>query len=92
MRIGCALLCLFDLCNRAFALRAQYTSQGVLPLRNYLWQPDLSWRVWSVYYFSDSPVFVGCMFGLTATLAVSLALGYRTRAASLGLWIMILSL
>jgi hypothetical protein len=92
MRIACALLCLFDLGNRAFALRAQYTSQGVLALRNYLWQPDLSWRVWSIYYLGDSPFFVCCMFGLTATLAVSLALGYRSRAASLGLWIMILSL
>jgi hypothetical protein len=92
LRIACAVICVFDIANRAFALRAQYTSEGVLPLRNYLWQPDMGWRIWSVYYLGDSPFFVGCLFALTVSVALALAAGYRTAWASLGLWVMLLSL
>jgi hypothetical protein len=92
MRVACACICLFDLGDRALAFRDMYTREGLLPLRSYLWQPDLSWRIWSLYYVGDSPLLVGAMFVLTALLALAVLLGFHTRISSAGLWVMVLSL
>lgn len=92
MRIACSAIVLFDLCDRSLALSAMYTSEGVLPLRNYLWQPDLTWRIWSLFYVGDSALLVGCGFLAIAAAAVLLLVGYQTRWASLALWVGLISL
>lgn len=92
VRIVVGLLVLFDLASRSLSLQAHYTSAGVLPLRNFLWQPDLSWRIWSLYYAGDSFLFALIMFGVTAAFALCLVVGFRTRLSTAVVWILLLSL
>ncbi len=83
---------LLDLLFRGAHFRAHYTSEGILPLRFYLNQPDLSFRYWSVFYLNDSPFFVGLLLLLAGAAAGCLLVGYRTRLAGWVCWIFWLGL
>lgn len=91
LRIGVGALLLVDLAVRAGDLRAHYTDFGLLP------RAELglySWRtVWNLHgLVSPWPAAVAALFALAALLAVALLLGWRTRAASFGSWLLLTSL
>lgn len=91
-RVSIGVLLLLDILFRSFHFRAHYTSQGILPLRLYLTQPDLSFRYWSVFYLNDSPLFVGLLFLVAGLAAMSLTVGYRTRLAGWVCWVFLLGI
>lgn len=91
LRIGIASLILTDLFYRAIDLEAHYTDAGVLPdaaLVLLLREPLSSWSLHSLCGG------VGCqiaLFALAALAALALLVGYRTRAAALVCWLLLLS-
>jgi hypothetical protein len=91
LRVGLGATLLIDLAVRAQDLRAHYTDFGILPraeLGLYTWR-----TVWNLHALaSPSPTAVTALFALAAALAVALALGWHTRAATLGSWLLTASL
>jgi hypothetical protein len=91
-RIALGLVLLIDWLTRSFHFRAHYTAEGILPLRAYLNLPDLSVRLWSVFYLNDAPWFVGLLFALGTLSALALTLGYRTAWSGWIAWVLLVSL
>jgi hypothetical protein len=92
LRIALGWVLLLDWLARGFHFRAHYTDQGILPLRTYLNQPDLSYRFWSVFYINDSPWFVGALFAVGLLGSLALMLGYRTAWSGWIVWVLLLGL
>ncbi len=90
-RILLGLIVIIDLIYRAFSLRAHYTDAGVLP-RKALY--DLEWgsHVFSFHALGGSVFFEALLFLFAGWLAFAVIIGYRTRWAVIGLWIMTMSL
>lgn len=91
MRIGIGLVILADLIIRATALRAHYTSEGILPV-NLLLEFDNKPFRWSFHYLNDSFAFEAIVFSAHAIITLLLILGYRTRIITLLSWIFLVSL
>jgi hypothetical protein len=88
MRMALATVLLCDLWISARSLRAFYTDDGVLPrslLRAYA-PPDFS-----LHLLGGSVEFEAALFALEAVFAVMLLVGYRTRLATFGCWVLLLS-
>jgi hypothetical protein len=85
-RIGLALLLLADLTARSTDLIAHYTDAGVLPRRAL---PN-NWS--SLHLLNGSPWFQAVLFLAAGLLAVLLLLGFHTRLATFGSWVMLASL
>ena len=90
LRMATAAVVLLDLAIRSTDLAAHYSNQGVLPLAVLL---D---RVWTPYQFSlhaATGLWQGqaLLFGVAAGLAGALLLGYHTRLATLGSWLLLVS-
>ncbi len=92
LRIAYGVLLLADLLHRSLTFREHYTRDGVMPLSEFLVQQDLAWRLWSVFYASDSPIFVAALLLFMAILALMLLLGYRTTLVTIALFILVSSL
>jgi len=91
MRMATAAVVLIDLAIRSTDLEAHYANMGVLPLSVLL---D---RLWTPYQFSlhaATGLWQGqaVLFGVAAALAAALLLGYHTRLATLGSWLLLVSL
>ncbi len=92
-RIALALVLLADLTVRFTDLRAMYTDGGILPrevLREYHRYAG-DW-FWTLHGLSGSATFAAALFLLAGVLAVLLLVGYRTRWATLGCWLLLVSL
>lgn len=91
-RVTMALLLLGDLAQRLTDLTAHYTDSGVLARnvlnRSIAWEPGM----WSLHQASGDASFQLVMFAVAAVLAVMLLVGYRTKVAAIGSWIMLISL
>lgn len=91
LRIGAGALLLVDLAVRAGDLRAHYTDFGLLPraeLGLYTWR-----TVWTLHGLASPwPAAVAALFALAALCAIALLLGWRTRAATFGSWLLLTSL
>jgi len=88
LRIGLALVILADLWVSAKDLRAFYSDDGILPrslLRAYT-PPDFC-----LHLLGGSVEFAAALFALEAVFAVMLLVGYRTRLATIGCWVLLLS-
>jgi hypothetical protein len=91
MRIWIAGIILTDLAIRASDLEAHYSNMGVLPLHvlfQYTWDP---------FYFSFHTLsglwqVQALLFLLAAVVAFCLLLGYKTRAATIISWVLLVSL
>lgn len=92
LRIVLGVVLLIDIFSRFVNFRAHYTSLGVLPLKTFLIQPDLSFRLWSVFYMGDSPPFVALLFGLFLLSALAFTAGYKTRYTGWVCWFFLVSL
>lgn len=91
MRIGVALLVIADLCIRLTDLEAHYTDKGVWPtelIHNFGWNKGY----WSLHSLNGSYTFGLCLFILHLGSAICLLAGYRTRLATLLVWLMTISL
>lgn len=91
MRIGVALVVLADLFIRAQDLTAFFTDDGFWTtkfLYNFGWQPGY----WSLHTLNGSYGYIVLLFCLHAVFALQLLVGYRTRLASLLVWIFTVSL
>jgi hypothetical protein len=94
MRIGMALLLLWDLAVRAGDLTAHYTDAGVLPRSARMamqWDFNEPWWM-SLHMLSGSWAWQAGLFFMAAVAATMLLVGYRTKFATLGSMVLLLSL
>ena len=89
-RIGLGFVVLLDLFQRAMSLEAHYTDAGVLP-RGTVISTLNEWR-WSVLFANGGLTFQALMFLLTATAAILLMVGFRSRLMTCILWVMVISI
>ena len=91
LRVATAAVLLLDLAIRSTDLKAHYSNQGVLPLAALLGQ---AWTPYQVSLHTSSGLWQvqALLFGLAAGLAGALLLGYHTRLATLGSWLLLISL
>jgi hypothetical protein len=89
-RVGLGLLLLADLALRARDLRAFYTDAGVLPRSALVAHGDP--LHWSLHAASGDPRVQALLFLVAAVLAVALTVGYRTTVATVGSWLLLVSL
>ncbi len=87
MRMGLAVTILADLAVSSRSLRAFYSDEGVLPVKlvRENFAPDLS-----LYLWHGSAAWAAVLFCIEAVLAVMMLAGYRTKLATLGVWVMLL--
>lgn len=97
-RIGVGLLLLADLANRACYLTDHYTDRGVFP-RAARWEFEASDALegqghyqWSLHMASGETWAQAALFAAAAVFAVWLAVGYRTRLATVASWMLLASL
>lgn len=91
-RVAMALLLLLDLCSRAKELTAHYSDLGVLPRSALLQYHEFSNWHWSLHLISGEPAVIALLFVVQAALALMLLVGFRTRLATVGCFIMLASL
>jgi hypothetical protein len=85
MALACALF--VDLATRVGNLRAHYTEAGIDPVQPLAGLKHLSLHAW----LSGSPAAIAALFALAGVVAVALALGWRTRIASVLAWYLLAS-
>jgi vitamin K-dependent gamma-carboxylase-like protein len=89
-RIAIALLIIVDLGFRASDLEAHYTDLGVMP-RSAI-HPE-SWDfLWSFHALSGGTAFEAALFAAAFAFAVAMLIGWRTRWAIAGSWLLACSL
>ncbi len=88
-RIGLGLVLLADLGSRLMLVREHYTDAGILPRRL---AHQLVFPTFGVLDAGGGVLFVSCVFLVAMAAAVALAVGYRTRWATLASWLLILSI
>lgn len=90
-RIGLALVIIGDLLLRSRYLMEHYTDMGIFPRQGYfsLWEGVHSWSIHTASGQLWFQIFIFLVHGL---LALWLLVGYRTKFASIGLWILTVSL
>ncbi len=90
-RVALAVVVLGDLVVRAGDLRTFYSDDGVLPralVVERLWHPGY----FSFHLASGATWFEGLLFVVAAAFAVCLAVGFRTRVATIASWALLVSL
>jgi len=90
-RVSSALLLLADLAIRATDLNVMYTDDGMFP-RAEIWQRITSIWNWSFHFASGASWYQAILFGISGVLALALAAGYATRIATIGSWLMLVSI
>jgi type II secretory pathway component PulM len=90
LRVGLGCLLVADLLGRARDLRAFYTDFGVLP-RATLATVSSPWRP-SLHALSGDLWFQALLFAVAGVAALALALGWRTRTATVVSWLLLVSL
>jgi hypothetical protein len=84
-----ATLLLADLSYRALDLEAHYTDFGVLPIEV---ARSLTEGAWSLHWMDGSLAFQAALFVAAAALAFALGVGWHTRLATFGSWVLLASL
>jgi hypothetical protein len=90
-RIVIGLLLLSDLAIRASDLAAMYSDDGIFPRAEMVRRVSTPWN-WSIHFASGAPESQAALFGLAALLALALVAGWETRMATIGSWILLVSL
>jgi hypothetical protein len=91
VRVGLAVLLMVDLISRAGDMSAHYSDAGVLP-RSILFESEGLSAYMSLHSLSGSVLWQAALFGLSGYFAITLLLGIRTRLATFGAWVLLLSL
>ncbi|MCC6232415.1 MAG: HTTM domain-containing protein [Verrucomicrobiales bacterium] len=90
-RMAIGFLLLLDLAIRATDLGAMYTDTGMFPRLDIARRYPSPWN-WSFHFASGEATYQAGLFGLAAILALSLLAGFGTRWATIGSWLMLVSL
>jgi len=90
-RIAVAALLLIDLAIRAFDLNVMYTDDGMFSRAEICRRATTIWN-WSFHFGGGSPGYQALLFGIAAALALALLLGFETRLAVIGSWLMLVSI
>lgn len=92
-RVAVALALLADLAMRAPDLVAHYTDAGILPRAAVEAHPvGRVLPYLSLHFANGSALWAGGLFALAGVFALALLLGWRTRLAALGSWLLLVSL
>ena len=97
-RITAGILILVDLAFRWSTLPEMYTGEGFFTHQvandYYTFELGESWRSlsWSLYWLSDSVIFVQTLFATAAIAALFLIVGKWTRLATIISWVLLVSL
>ena len=91
LRIGCALLIIFDLLERSTDLVAHYTDYGVAPRSLVIENLSSRWYI-SLHLMSGVWQLQALLFLFAGAAAVALLVGYRTRLATIVSWALFVSL
>jgi hypothetical protein len=91
-RMGIGALVLVDLWTRSSALEQHYSDSGILPREAYARLLSVSDWQWSVHLWAGSAAAQLVLFLVAAVAACALVAGYRTRAAAVVTWVMLVSL
>lgn len=91
LRIGLALMLIADLLSRWGDLTAHYTDAGVLP-RALLFESEGLRAYLSLHSLHGSGMWQAILFAVAGYFAMTLLLGVRTRLATFGSWVLLLSL
>jgi hypothetical protein len=89
-RMAAAALLLVDLAIRIHDLSAMYTDAGMFP-RVDICKIAPIWN-WSFHFASGSWGYQATLFGIAAILALALLVGFESRLAAIGSWLMLISL
>ena len=90
-RIVLALIMIGDLLYRAQDLKAHYTDAGVLPIALVSVYQQQHWW-WSIHSLHPALAMEVVLFLIAGLFSLSLLVGYRTRAASVVCWLLLISL
>src|SRR5262249_32796784 len=90
-RVLLALLLLADLAIRATDLNAMYTDDGMFPRAEISQRITTVWN-WSFHFASGASWYQAILFGISGVLALALAAGFATRIATIGSWLMLVSI
>jgi hypothetical protein len=90
-RMALALIALADLSMRAGSLIPFYTDRGVLPRQVLLTELSSSWRL-SLLLISGDVAVQAVLLTLAGAAALALLVGFRTRSATIFLWVFFVSL
>lgn len=82
LRIGMAVIVLFDLAQRIGSIETFCSDQGILPRPLNRWLCPPSEGFWSLYWLSGSAEFAAVLMLLNAIAAGCLLVGWRTRWAT----------
>jgi hypothetical protein len=91
VRVGVALILLMDFCQRLTDLEAHYSDFGVTPRSLVIETAGNRWLV-SLHFLSGAWQLQGLLILLAGAFAVALLIGYRTRLATAGTLILLVSL
>jgi hypothetical protein len=80
-----------DLAIRISDLTAMYTDDGMFPRALICRTYSTPWN-WSFHFGGGSGMYQAMLFAVAAGLAVALLIGFETRLASIGSWLMLVSL
>lgn len=85
------MLLLVDLAIRAGDLSAMYTDDGMFPRTEMSYRITSVWN-WSFHFGGGSFEFAALLFVIAAGLGLSMLLGFQTRLATIGSWLMLVSI
>lgn len=80
-----------DLLIRSTNLRAMYAVDGLMPIDVVQQKYQGLWR-WSLHWLDSSVQYHAMLFLVAAIFAVALTVGYHTRLATIGSWVLLASL
>ncbi len=90
-RILMGSILLADLLVRLGDLRVMYVDDGMFPRAKVMLHLTTAWN-WSFHLWGGSAEYQALLFALAAAFAVALLAGFRTRLATIGSWMMLVSL
>lgn len=88
MAVGCVLF--YVIVMRAFDLSSLYTDEGAFPIHTVQSHYGGMW-CFSLHLLCGSWAYQAALFAIAGLLAVSLAVGYQTRLATVGSWALLVS-
>ncbi|KAL7538891.1 hypothetical protein ACHAXR_008869 [Thalassiosira sp. AJA248-18] len=91
-RISLGIMLFIELASRFQYLHAFYSDEGTLPLRLLRPKTDPLYKVICIHCYSGSMVYLQTLLSIQVLLAAMLVVGYQTKVASIGSWILYLSL
>ena len=89
-RMAIATLLLVDLAIRATDLRVMYTDEGMFPRADMAQWFHPVWS-WSFHSWCGSAACQAALFGIAGVLALALLVGFQSRVAVIGSWLLLIS-